>query len=405
MKRIIFVNRYFPPDHSATSQLLGDLAFHLVESGREVSVVTSRQRYDEPHASLPAWEILAGVHVHRVAATRFGRSQSFGRGFDYLSFWASVGRAVRAVSRPGDILVAKTDPPLLCVAAMRAARQQGLHLVNWLQDLYPEVGARLGVPLLGGPLGAGLTRLRDETLHAAVANVAVSDHMAQTVRGRGVIADRVHVIPNWCDDEAVQPLASHDNPLRRAWGLEDRFVVGYSGNLGRAHEFETILAAAERLRHDHRIVFLFIGGGGRIEDLRHRIAERGLERQFKFVPYQDREVLKYSLTLPDLHWLSLLPELEGLIFPSKLYGIAAAGRPFIAVTAGDGEIADLTRQYECGIVVEPADAAGLAELLTRLSKDAGPLAAMGSRARRMLDKNFTRRCAFQRWRAVLDSIG
>lgn len=405
MKRIIFVNRYFPPDHSATSQLLGDLAFHLVQCGREVTVITSRQRYDDPRASLPATEILSGVHVHRVAATRFGRSRSFGRGFDYLSFWASVGRAVRAVSRPGDILVAKTDPPLLCVAAMRVARQQGLHLVNWLQDLYPEVGARLGVLLLGGPLGNGLTRLRDAALHAARANVAVSDRMAQTVRGRGITVDRVHVIPNWCDDEAIQPLAARDNPLRREWGLEDRFVVGYSGNLGRAHEFETVLAAAEGLRHDHRIVFLFIGGGGRIEDLRRRITERGLERQFRFVPYQQRDALKYSLALPDLHWLSLLPKLEGLIFPSKLYGIAAAGRPFIAVTAADGEIADLTRQYECGIVVEPGDALGLAEWLTRLSKDAESLAAMGNRARRMLDQNFTRDRALQRWRSVLDSIG
>jgi colanic acid biosynthesis glycosyl transferase WcaI len=404
MKRIIFVNRYFPPDHSATSQLLGDLAFHLVERGREVSVVTSPQRYDEPRASLPATEIIAGVRVHRVAATRFGRSQSFGRGLDYLSFWAAVGRAVLAVSRPGDILVAKTDPPLLCVAAMRAARRQGLTLVNWLQDLYPEVGARLGIPFLSGPLGAGLMRLRDAALHEAVANIAVSDRMAQKLCARSVTADRVHVIPNWCDDEAIQPLAWHDNPLRREWGLEDRFVVGYSGNLGRAHEFETLLVAAERLRHDPRIVFLFIGGG-RIEQLRHRIAERGLEQQFRFVPYQDRDALKYSLTLPDLHWLSLLPEVEGLIFPSKLYGIAAAGRPFVAVAARDGEIADLSRRYECGIVIEPGDAAGLAALLTRLSEDSESLAAMGNRARRMLDENFTRYHAFQRWRAVLDSIG
>jgi glycosyltransferase involved in cell wall biosynthesis len=350
-------------------------------------------------------ETIAGVRVHRVAATRFGRSRSFGRGFDYLSFWAAVGRAVLAVSRPGDILVAKTDPPLLCVAAMRAARRRGLVLVNWLQDLYPEVGARLGVPFLSGPLGDGLMRLRDAALHEAVANVAVSDRMAQKLCARGVTADRVHVIPNWCDDEAIRPLAWHDNPLRREWGLEGRFVVGYSGNLGRAHEFETVLAAAEGLHHDHRIVFLFIGGGGRIEELRRRITERGLEQQFRFAPYQDRDALKYSLTLPDLHWLSLLPELEGLIFPSKLYGIAAAGRPFIAVTAGDGEIADLMRRYECGLVIEPGDAVRLAALLARVSKDTESLATMGGRARQMLDENFTRYQAFRRWRAVLDSIG
>jgi glycosyltransferase involved in cell wall biosynthesis len=165
-----------------------------------------------------------------------------------------------------------------------------------------------------------------------------------------------------------------------------------------------VLAAAERLRHDRRIVFLFIGGG-RIEELRRRIGERGLQQQFRFAPYQDRDALKYSLTLPDLHWLSLLPALEGLVFPSKLYGIAAAGRPFVAVAAGDGEIADLTRQYGCGVVVEPGDADGLAALVTRLASDPSSLAVMGSRARQMLDAAFTRDLAFQRWRAVLDSIG
>ncbi|HEY1796195.1 MAG TPA: glycosyltransferase family 4 protein [Stellaceae bacterium] len=404
MKRIIFVNRYFAPDHSATSQLLGDLAFHLAERGRDVSIITSRQRYDQPHAALPAAETIAGVRVHRVAATRFGRSRLFGRSLDYLSFWAAVGRAARTVAQPGDILVAKTDPPMLCVAARRAARRQGLILVNWLQDLYPEVGARLGVPLLGGPLGDRLMRLRDTALREAAANIAVSNRMAWRIRARGVAADRIHVIPNWCDDETIRPLPSHDNPLRREWGLEDRFVVGYSGNLGRAHEFETVVAAAELLRHAPRIVFLFIGDG-RIDELRQRVGERGLEAQFRFAPYQDRDTLRHSLTLPDVHWLSLVPEVEGLIFPSKLYGIAAAGRPFIAVAAPDGEIAELTRQYGCGIVVEPDDASGFAAVLTRLSHDPAALVEMGDRARRMLDADFTRDHAFRRWGAVFDSLG
>jgi colanic acid biosynthesis glycosyl transferase WcaI len=404
MMRIIFLNRYFPPDHSATSQILGDLAFHLAACGHEVSIFTSRQRYDDPHAELPATETIDGVRVHRIAATRFGRSRLLGRGFDYLSFGVAIWRSVLAVANPGDILVAKTDPPLMCLVAMWAARQRGLHLVNWLQDLYPEVAARLGVPLLGGVVGRGLMRLRDAALREAAANVVVGERMAHILLSRGIAAERVHVIENWCDDEQIQP-ASRDNPLRGEWGLKDRFVVGYSGNLGRAHEFETFLGAAERLRGARNIVFLFIGGGSKLGNLARQVSERGLDAAFRFIPYQPRDALKHTLTLPDVHWLSLLPDLEGMIFPSKFYGILAAGRPFIAVAARDGEIAKLARRYECGIVVEPREADALAAAFGDLAADPDRVAAMGSRARQMLDAHFTRRHAFERWRALLASIG
>jgi glycosyltransferase involved in cell wall biosynthesis len=129
-----------------------------------------------------------------------------------------------------------------------AAWLRGARLVNWLQDIYPETAVELGVPLMRGAIGAGLCRLRDLSLTRAVANVVVGEHMAQRVRSRGVSPDRVHVIPNWSDDEQLCPVGHHDNPLRREWGLERSFVVGYAGNLGRAHEFATVLSAAQLLR-------------------------------------------------------------------------------------------------------------------------------------------------------------
>src|SRR5262249_6577956 len=164
MPRLIFLNRYFFPDHSATSQLLSDLAFDLAGAGHDVCVVTGRQRYDAPRAELPERETIRGVEVRRVATTRFGRAAMVGRGIDYLSFYAAMQRAVLALARPGDVLVAKTDPPLLGVPALRAARRRSLRLVNWLQDLYPEVAVRLGVPLMRGPLSAALARRRDAAL-------------------------------------------------------------------------------------------------------------------------------------------------------------------------------------------------------------------------------------------------
>jgi len=138
------------------------------------------------------------------------------------------------------------------------------------------------------------------------------------------------------NDEEIRPLASSDNPLRREWGLEDRFVIGYSGNLGRGHEFETVPGAAKRVREDRRFCLLFIGGGKRFAELAWCVDERSLDRLFCFLPYRERSVLKFSFSVPDVHLISLRTELEGLIAPSQPYGIATAGRPIIALSNAGG---------------------------------------------------------------------
>ena len=113
--RIIFVNRYYAPDHSATSQMLTDLACALAAGGADVHVITSRQRYDEPGAALASREVLDGVTVHRVRASVFGRGNLFGRSLDYLSFYVAASFALFRLARAGDIVVAKTDPPLISI--------------------------------------------------------------------------------------------------------------------------------------------------------------------------------------------------------------------------------------------------------------------------------------------------
>jgi glycosyltransferase involved in cell wall biosynthesis len=404
MKRAIFLNRFFFPDHSATSQMVSSLAFHLAESGKEVHIVTSQQLYDNPQARLPALETTHGVHIHRIASTQFGRSALPGRALDYLSFYYSSWRSVRALATRGDIVIAMTDPPLLSLVAMRAAKQRGAHLVNWLQDVYPEVAIQLGVPFLKGPVRQVLSYFRDVSLNVAKINVVVGQRMAEQIMSRSVSADRVNVIHNWCDDEQISPVCNAKNPLREKWKLTDKFVVGYSGNLGRAHEFETLLAASERFRTNPHIVFLFIGGGHQLDVLARRVKQRGLDQTFQFVPYQDQARLRYSLCVPDVHWISLRPELEGLIVPSKFYGIAAAGRPMIAITAKDGEVARLIEQHHCGIVVEPGDVGALERALILLSTDVECRGAMGTSARAMLDAHFTSRQAFGRWRDVLGNV-
>jgi len=326
------------------------------------------------------------------------------RAIDYVSFYRSMLRCLGEIARQDDIIIAKTDPPLTSIVAMIAARRNGARLLNWLQDIYPETAVELGVPLMRGPVAASLAALRNRSLRQAEATVVVGELMGRKVASLGAPAARTHVIANWCNDEEIRPIAQSQNPLRQAWNLDGKFVVGYSGNLGRGHEFATVLAAAERMRENPRIVFLMIGGGKRFAELAAAVKKRGLEDSFRFVPYQERKTLPYSLGVADAHWLSLNPSLEGLIVPSKFYGIAAAGRPIVAIADKDGELGRLVQQHGCGIVIAPGDADALVEAVKRLLNEPSTVLEMGKRARKMLDAHFTRQQGLARWRELLDRL-
>jgi len=401
--KFIFFNRFFAPDLSATSQLLSDLAFHLASKGEEVVVVTSRGLYDDASADLPARETSNGVTVHRVYRSRFGRHSLWGRAFDAAALYFHFAAAAMRLAARGDCLVVMTDPPLLSVALAPVAWLKSCRLVNWLQDIYPEVALGLGVRL-PRRFGALLAGARNLSLKFATRNVAIGERMAARLRGLGLPPESVVVVPNWCDDERVLPRPIEGNALRAEWGLSGRFVIAYSGNLGRAHEYRTLLDAAERLREEADLLFLFIGGGYLSSGLKAEVETRGLSSMFQFRPYQDAALLPLSLTAADLHWISLLPAMEGLIVPSKFYGVAAAGRGAIVIGDPEGEIASLVGRQDCGTAVESGDGAGLASLIRRLKRDPATIARWGGNARALLDDEFGRRRSLREWEKLLASL-
>jgi len=183
-RKIVFVNRYFHPDISAKSQMLSDLAFYLAGEGLRVHVVTSRQRYDDSNAGLLKTEVVGDVLVSRVWSSRFGRDRLTGRVLDYLTFYFSAMWHLLKLVRPGDIIVAKTDPPLISVVAMVVARMRRAHLVNWLHDLFPEIATALHVRGLNGGVARMLEWLRNLSLTTAVANVAIGEKMAKRLKAR-----------------------------------------------------------------------------------------------------------------------------------------------------------------------------------------------------------------------------
>jgi glycosyltransferase involved in cell wall biosynthesis len=413
--KIIFVNRFFYPDHSATSQLLTDLALHLARQGKEVCVVASRQRYDDPGALLPIHENIAGVSVYRAWSTRFGRAKLLGRALDYLSFYLGAAWTLARLACRDTAIVAKTDPPLISVVAAAVAKLREAMLINWLQDIFPEVAAALllepvrkkdglGVRkrLLGGIFKL-LQRLRDASLRKARYNVVIGELMRERLLALGIADAHIRVVHNWADGQAIQPVTPADNPLRREWQVADKFVVGYSGNLGRAHEIATLLEAIEQLRDDSGIVFLFIGGGAQLQSLQDACARRRLSN-VSFKPYQPRERLRFSLSVPDVHLITLQAQMEGLIVPSKFYGVAAAGKPCIFIGAQNGEIAAIIKEAACGFSVQTGNAEELVQTVRRLASDPALCNTLGNNARKVFEQRFEQRLALHAWSELLDAV-
>lgn len=426
--RLFFVNRYFHPDHSATSQLLSDLVFALAKRGHRITVVTSRLGYEDPLARYPKRESVSGVDIVRVPTTRFGRAGLAGRAIDYITFYLATAWTLLLKVRRGDAIIAKTDPPLLGLVTMPMARLRGAHQVNWLQDIFPEVAIEVGVgkALPWRILFSALRRWRDRVLRNAVFNVVIGERMAEVVRRTGVPSERIRVIPNWADGKVVRPVPAEANGLRKAWGLDDAFIVGYSGNLGRAHDIATMIEAmalTETASAGHvgtlrmavgarpiqqppppkPIAWLFVGGGAKMGVLRDEV-HRSHYNRVQFHPYRPRAELAESLSVPDVHLITLNPELEGLIVPSKYYGIAAAERPAIFIGDPDGEIGRILTRTQTGFVVAPGDGEGLARIILSLARDPQLTLEYGRRARAHLERTHDLPFALAAWEDVISRV-
>lgn len=398
--RIIFANRYFFPDQSATSRMVSSLAFALAAEGIEVTALASRHFHDRQDARLPAREVIEGVDVRRIWTSSFGRSGVAGRTADYATFHLSAAAWWLSHARRGDVCVVCTDPPLLSVTAAGPIRLRGGRMVNWVMDLFPETAMELGMLPRDGLLGTISLRLRDWSLDRADLTISPIAAMTRYLSERSNDPHRFVTVHHWSNSEEIRPVPAAENPLRREWGLQGAFVVGYSGNFGRAHEFGTLIGAAERLQDHPDIRFLLIGQGKQHTAVRKEADRRGL-RNVIFKPFQPSAVLAQSLSAADLHIVSLLPALEHCIVPSKFYGVLAAGRPAIFIGDENGEVATLLRKGACGETVAPGDAEGLAAAILRLKSSPVLCQTMGERAWRLLESDFTLPQGVARWRNAI----
>jgi glycosyltransferase involved in cell wall biosynthesis len=401
--RVVLLNQPFHPDVVSTAQMGKDLADSLVARGHEVHAVASRSIYGKAGASLPRREVIDGIHIHRVGFSLFGRRGLPARAADFALFYALAVARVLTLPRP-DVVVGFTTPPMIALTGLLCRFFRGSRAVYWIMDLYPDVSVACGA---FRPRSL-LTRFFDAAgrllLRRSDATVVLGRCMQRRVLDKGAPADRVHFIPVWPIEAGIRPVAHARNRLRASWGFgPDDVVVMYSGNFGIAHEAQTICRAMLALRDHPRIRFEFIGSGKRRPEVEAFIREHNLTNA-RYRDYVPREQLAESLSAGDIHLISVRDGLEGLIVPSKLYGVMAAARPAIFIGSDRSEVAMMIRESDCGLLTREGDDAGLARAILDLAADPARREAMGARGLRTLTGKYDKETSCRAWAQLLEQL-
>lgn len=358
------MNRSYWPDIEATGQLLTDLCEGL-SAQYDVHVVCGQPNSPEPNSSFlqAGAEKRHGVTIHRLAHRRFPKGNLWGRIFNFVSFYRAAGRFLRNCNLQADIIVSETDPFLLPIAGHRYARRTGAKHCVYLQDIYPDVAEAVGK--LRSRTVARLIRSRLNKAYRDAAGVIVLGRCMRDRLTQGqwkIPVEKIEIIPNWSDCEAIAPIDHPSNAFRKRYCVDDSFVVMHSGNMGLTQRLEVLISAAAEPAWPARAKLLLVGNGAsRDALLEHTDRLKLPEGRVQFIHYQPRQKLAESLSAADVHVVSMHEKVTGCLCPSKLYGIMAAARPVIAVADPASDLGQTVTEREIGWVVPPGSPVKIAQ--------------------------------------------
>lgn len=388
--RILFLNRSYWPDAEATGQLLTELCEDISPSFAITVVAGQPNQNPAGHAyrSFGA-EMHNDVEVRRVPHTRFSKNSFLGRITNMVTYLVMSGWSTLFLRRPA-VVVVETDPPILCILGAFLRWWYDCKLVVYLQDIYPDVAVALGKL----PDAAWTRLLRGiflATYRRADRIVVLSDDMRDLLLEGGLDPARVVRIPNWADTAKVYPV-KENNPFRECQGLDGKFVVMYSGNMGLSQRLENLLEAARELQSHREVIFLLVGDGASRAGLEKRAADLELDN-VRFLGYQPKESLHESLSSPDLHVVVLDPKISRCLMPSKVYGVMSSGTAVLVAAPEKSELSQMTRRERIGFVVSFDDPRSWTERIRWCVEHPEELAEMGRRARELAVRDYDRRVA------------
>ena len=380
---ILIISQVYVPDPTSVGQHMHDAAAELARRGHRVVVLASARGYGDPSQRYPKRETRDGVDIRRLPLASFGKSSVAIRllgGFLFTAQAVVRGLFTRKLS---GILVS-TSPPMAPLAGVAINLLRRRPVTYWAMDINPDQMIAMGLTRAGSWPAKLFDAMNRMILRRASAIVALDRFMADSLREKASIDDRLTILPPWPHEEADAPLAHEDNPFREEQNLSGKFVIMYSGNISPAHPLTTILEAARRLQDDQDLLFLFVGGGlGKAEIERYQ-REHGLSN-VRLLPYQPLERLRYSLSAADVHLVSMGPEMVGIVHPCKVYGALAVARPVLLLGPAKSHIGELLGEHGIGWQVEHG-AVDEAERAIREMRAAGAdeLTRVGERAQALI---------------------
>lgn len=371
--RIVFVNQFFWPDNAPTAILLDQTARYAASQGHEVTVICGRHGYAAGGASAPP-----AVRICRVPSFRFARNP-VSRLLSWGSFLLLAALRLLWLERC-DIVVVMTTPPGLSIASALLKRHLGAKLWIWEMDVYPDVVIATGGLAGSSLLARILHRVFTWSRRRADGIIALGECMQARLTASGVPANRIHIAHNWADDQQSFNLVALKSPPLR---------LLYSGNLGMAHEVETLGSVLLLLASEKSVHFVFAGGGVARPGLEASCREAGADN-VTFQAYGDTQTFNENLRNCHLGLVTLRDGCQGTVVPSKVYSLLSAGRPILFIGPKDATPAILIREHQCGWQFDPGAALEISSFLRSLSQNPHLAAEAGARARRAFELHFTR---------------
>ena len=404
-RKILVIEQNFYPEVAAAGQLLLDLCEDLTGAGYQVKVITGNPKeLFQKKIKTSKRENYRGVEIIRLKSTALSKYNVAGRVINYLTFHLSIFFHIIFSKRP-DLVLVLSNPPLISLHGLILKIFKKCKVIYNVQDLFPDLAVELG-KLRNKPFIFILKTLSKYIIRKMDKVIVVGEYMERKIREdvlKDIEADHIVTIHNWADGEKIKVIDKKDIYFKKDWGLEDKFIILYSGNIGYLHEFDTIISAAEDIQNKgyKDIVFVFIGEGIKKEYIRKKAEEKGLDN-ILFFPYQPRDKLTYSLGSADISLVTLEEGFEGMVVPSKIYGILASGRPVIGVAGKESEITEIIREGECGSVVKIGDYMTLSEAIIEYYKNPQMCINEGMSVRKYFEKNFDRKIATKKYIKVIE---
>ena len=379
---------------------MGDVANELAVRGRDVVVLTSDRGYDDPAVRYPPRSDDHGVKVRRLPFCSFGKQSIALRLLGGVSFTLQAALRALLLPRLGTVVVS-TSPPMASLVGLLVGAIRRVRVVYWPMDLNPDQALALGWARDGSRAVRVMEWLNRAILRRADVVIALDHVMADRLERKQPIADKLAVIPPWPEEDDVREVLPQDNPFRASQGLAGKRVIMYSGTLGLANPVTTLLEAAEQFEDRPDLVFLFIGGGAGMSEIRSRNRPN-----VRWLPYQPFDQLRYSLAAGDVHVVSLGDAMAGIVHPCKVYGAMARGRPILYLGPPASHVTEMMAEADFGWQVRHGDVAGaVAAIRAILTADPASLETLGARARTLIEGRRTRRISCGRVCDVIEAAG